>query len=29
VITDDRVQGRLTQPTGCRQISQLLSPWLR
>jgi thioredoxin-like negative regulator of GroEL len=29
VISDNRVQARLTQPTGCRQISQLLSPWLR
>jgi thioredoxin-like negative regulator of GroEL len=29
VITDNRVRGRLTQPTGCRQISQLLSPWLK
>jgi len=29
VITDKRVHRRLSQPNGCRQITQLLSPWLR
>ena len=29
VIADNRVRARLSQPTGCRQIGQLLSPWLK
>ena len=29
VITDNRVQARLTQPRGCREIAKLLSPWLK
>jgi thioredoxin-like negative regulator of GroEL len=29
VIADNRVSGRLTQPTGCRPIAELLAPWLR
>jgi thioredoxin-like negative regulator of GroEL len=29
VIADNRIQGRLTQPTGCRPIAELLAPWLR
>jgi thioredoxin-like negative regulator of GroEL len=29
VIADGRVHGRLTKPTGCRQITHLLSPWLK
>ena len=24
-----RVRGRLTSPRGCREIEQLLAPWLR
>jgi thioredoxin-like negative regulator of GroEL len=29
VIVDGHVRGRLTKPSRCRAISQLLSPWLR
>jgi thioredoxin-like negative regulator of GroEL len=29
VIEDYRVRARLSEPTGCRQITELLSPWLR
>jgi thioredoxin-like negative regulator of GroEL len=29
VIVDNRVCGRLSQPTGVRPITKLLSPWLR
>jgi thioredoxin-like negative regulator of GroEL len=29
VIADNRVRARLSEPTGCRQITELLSPWLR
>ena len=29
VIADGRVRGRLVNPSGCRQISHLLSPWLK
>jgi thioredoxin-like negative regulator of GroEL len=29
VIEDKRVSGRLDSPRGCRDIEQLLSPWLR
>ena len=29
VIADGRIRGRLAKPTGCIQISELLSPWLR
>ena len=28
VIDDDRVCGRLSRPRGCKQITQLLEPWL-
>jgi thioredoxin-like negative regulator of GroEL len=28
VIEEKRVQGRLASPRGCRDIEQLLSPWL-
>jgi thioredoxin-like negative regulator of GroEL len=28
VVADGRVRGRLVKPSGCREISQLLSPWL-
>jgi len=29
VVEDKRVQGRLTSPRGCRDIEQLLAPWLK
>jgi thioredoxin-like negative regulator of GroEL len=29
VVADGRVRGRLAKPSGCREISQLLSPWLK
>jgi thioredoxin-like negative regulator of GroEL len=29
VIEDERVRGRLESPRGCRDIEQLLAPWLR
>jgi thioredoxin-like negative regulator of GroEL len=29
VIDGKRVSGRLTSPRGCRQIEELLAPWLR
>jgi len=29
VVADGRIRGRLVKPSGCRQISELLSPWLR
>jgi hypothetical protein len=29
VVEDKRVRGRLASPRGCRDIEQLLSPWLR
>lgn len=29
VIEEKRVHGRLASPRGCRDIEQLLSPWLR
>jgi thioredoxin-like negative regulator of GroEL len=29
VIDQGRVRGRLSKPTGCRQISKLLAPWLK
>ena len=29
VVEQKRVRGRLTSPRGCRDIEQLLSPWLR
>jgi thioredoxin-like negative regulator of GroEL len=29
VIEEKRVQGRLASPRGCRDIEQLLTPWLR
>jgi thioredoxin-like negative regulator of GroEL len=28
VVEEKRVQGRLASPRGCRDIEQLLSPWL-
>lgn len=28
VIDDNRVRGRLSEPNGCRQITELLRPWL-
>jgi thioredoxin-like negative regulator of GroEL len=29
VVADRRVQDRLVQPRGCRQIEAMLTPWLR
>ena len=29
VVEDKRVRGRLETPRGCRDIEQLLAPWLR
>jgi thioredoxin-like negative regulator of GroEL len=29
VVEEKRVKGRLASPRGCRDIEQLLSPWLR
>jgi thioredoxin-like negative regulator of GroEL len=29
VVEDKRVRGRLVSPRGCREIKQLLAPWLR
>ena len=29
VVQDKRVRGRLESPRGCRDIEQLLAPWLR
>jgi thioredoxin-like negative regulator of GroEL len=29
VIADRRVRGRLVKPSGCQQITQFLSPWLK
>ena len=29
VVEDKRVRGRLVSPRGCRDIEQLLGPWLR
>lgn len=29
VVENKRVQGRLASPRGCRDIEQLLAPWLR
>ena len=29
VVEDKRVRGRLETPRGCREIEQLLAPWLR
>jgi thioredoxin-like negative regulator of GroEL len=29
VIADGRVRGRLVKPSGCQEISHLLSPWLK
>ena len=29
VVEDKRVRGRLAGPRGCRDIEQLLAPWLR
>jgi thioredoxin-like negative regulator of GroEL len=29
VVEDNKVTGRLASPRGCRQIEELLAPWLR
>jgi len=29
VVADGTVRGRVTKPTGCNQIAQMLAPWLR
>jgi thioredoxin-like negative regulator of GroEL len=29
IVEGGRVQARVTQPVGCREIEELLSPWLR
>ena len=29
VVDDRRVQARLEQPRGCREIERLLAPWLK
>jgi thioredoxin-like negative regulator of GroEL len=29
VIADNRIRARRSEPTGCRQITELLSPWLK
>jgi hypothetical protein len=29
VVDGKRVSGRLTSPRGCREIEELLAPWLR
>ena len=29
VVEEKRVRGRLAEPRGCRDIEQLLAPWLR
>jgi thioredoxin-like negative regulator of GroEL len=29
VISDKRTRARLSQPKGCREITELLAPWLR
>jgi thioredoxin-like negative regulator of GroEL len=29
VVADGRVRGRLVKPSGCREISKLLEPWLK
>jgi thioredoxin-like negative regulator of GroEL len=29
VVSNGQVCGRLTKPTGCSQVSDLLSPWLK
>ena len=29
VVDEGRIRGRVTKPVGCRQIEELLSPWLR
>src|SRR3954464_1259398 len=29
VVEDKRVKGRLASPRGCRDIEQLLAPWLK
>ncbi len=29
VVADRRVQGRLSHPRGCREIEEMLMPWLR
>jgi thioredoxin-like negative regulator of GroEL len=29
VVADRRVEARLTHPRGCRQIEEMLKPWLR
>jgi thioredoxin-like negative regulator of GroEL len=29
IVDGGRIRGRVTKPIGCRQIEELLSPWLR
>lgn len=29
VIDEGRISGRLVKPSGCREISELLAPWLK
>jgi thioredoxin-like negative regulator of GroEL len=29
IVDGGRIQGRITKPQGCRQIEELLAPWLR
>lgn len=29
IVDGGRIRGRVTNPLGCRQIEELLSPWLR
>jgi thioredoxin-like negative regulator of GroEL len=29
VVADNRIRARRSEPTGCRQITELLSPWLK
>jgi hypothetical protein len=29
VVAEKRIRGRLASPRGCRDIEQLLAPWLR
>ena len=29
IVDGGQIRGRVTKPSGCREIEQLLSPWLR
>lgn len=29
IVDGGRIRGRITKPVGCRQIEELLAPWLR